>query len=113
MRAVVGSEDHHGVFVKSFLFQQIKDFAHLLVKSGDHAGKLCVGNVGRIVARTLVTSEFTLLAFAELVAVSLENGVVGLQQFSMGQGVGEYSQERFVGALTVNPFQRFLMDQVG
>ena len=62
-----------------------------------------------MVARPFVA---TAVLFAEKSFVGEQDAVVGLIEFGVRQRVGQESRERRPGLLFVQPFQRFLMDEV-
>ena len=43
VRTVIRGKDYHGVLVEALLLQFGEYFAYILVKTGNHSGKLCVG----------------------------------------------------------------------
>ena len=110
VRAIVGGEDDHRVFIQPFGFETVEDFADHHIQARDHGGKLGVSFEGGVVARVGVGIG----AFgAEHPAIGRHETVVRLRQFGVGQGVGEDAQERLSTFLTVEPFEGFLMDEVG
>ena len=64
-----------------------------------------------VIAVAHLTAENVLLA--EMIFIGLQQTVVGLLQFGVGQGVGEDAQEGLVFRLFVEPSHRLLVDEVG
>ena len=111
VRSVVRGEDEHGIVGQSFLLEFSHNLAHLYVEARYHGRKFGVAILRRVIARTLVPAIGALLA--EMSLVGQEDGVLGLGQFGVRQGIGEDSEERLVGRLLVQPGHGALVNQVG
>ena len=111
VRTIVGGEDYDGVFVHALRFEFRDDFAHHEVQARDHSSKLSVCLFGAVIAVAHLAAEDVLLA--EVVLIRLQQTVVGLLQFGVGQGIGEDAQEGLIFGLFVEPSHRLLVDKVG
>ena len=111
VRTIVGGENHDGIFVHTLRFEFGNDFTHHKVQARNHSGKLCVCLFRAVIAVVHLTAEGVLLA--EMIFIGLQQTVVGLLQFGVGQGVGEDAQEGLVFRLFVEPSHRLLVDEVG
>ena len=111
VRTIVGGENHDGVFVQSFGFEFVDDFTHHKVQARNHSCKLCVCHFRAVIAVAHLTAENVFLA--EMIFIGLQQTVVRLLQFGVGQGVGEDAQEGLIFGLFVEPSHRLLVDEVG
>ena len=111
VRTVVTAENHNRILVETFFLQFGQDFAHVSIQSVNHAGKLGMGVVAGVVAGTGLSAPS--LVFKELLLVFLQEGVVGLCQFGVRQGIGKETVERLGSVLLVEPFHRLAVDEVG
>ena len=87
MRSVVRREDNDGVLIEALLFQFGHNLSHLCVQTRNHASKLRMTVVRRVVARALVTAEGFLLT--EVSLIGQEDGVFRLSEFGVTDN-GEY-----------------------
>ena len=110
VRTVVTAEDDDGVLVQPFFFQFLQDFAHVIVQTGNHTGKLGMGMLRNIITSFLVPAPGFISK--ELLLVAFQNRIIRLRKFRMRQGVGEKAIERLLSVLLVQPFQRLTVNQV-
>ena len=111
VRTVIRGKDHHGVLVETLLFQLGEDFAYILVKTGNHSGKLGVGMNHGVVSGIFPTAPG--LVLEELLLIVLQDGILRLSQFGMRQGIGEEAYEWMLTVLTVDPLQCLVVDDAG
>ena len=111
VRTVIRGKDHHGILVETLLLQLGEDFAYILVKTGNHSGKLGVGMNHGVVSGTFLSAPG--LVLEELLLIVLQDGILRLSQFGMRQGIGEEAYERMLAVLTVNPLQCLVVDDAG
>ena len=111
VRTVIRGKDYHGILVETLLLQFGEDFAYILVKTGNHSGKLGVGMNHGVVSGTFLSAPG--LVLEELLLIVLQDGILRLSQFGMRQGIGEEAYEWMLTVLTVNPLQCLVVDDAG
>ena len=111
VRAIVGGEDHDGVFVETFLLEFGKNLADVGIQAGDHSRKLRVGDFGAVITVAKLAGELVFLA--EMILVGEEEAVFGLCQFGVRERVGEDAEEGLRGALLIEPFHSLVVDEIG
>ena len=109
--AVVAAEDDQRVLSQALLLQLGQNLAHIGIQPGNHAGEVGVRVFHRVVARAFAPAPG--LVGEELFLVPLQDGVFGLCQFGVGQGVGEDAAERLRAVLAVQPPEGPPVDEVG
>ena len=72
VRAVVGGEDHDGVFVETFLLEFGKDLTDIGIQTGDHGRKLRVGDFGAVITVAELAGKLVFLAEMTLYPILLE-----------------------------------------
>ena len=111
VRTVIRGKDYHGILVETLLLQLGEDFAYILVKTGNHSGKLGVGMNHGVVSGTFLSVPG--LVLEELFLIVLQDGILRLSQFGMRQGIGEEAYEWMLTVLTVDPLQCLVVDDAG
>lgn len=111
VRAVVGGEDHDGVFVETLLLEFGKNLTYIGIQTGNHGCKLRVGDFGAVITVAELAGELVFLA--EMILIGEEEAVFGLREFGVRERVGEDAEEGLRVALLVEPLHGFVVDEIG
>ena len=82
-----------------------------MVQTGDHTCKLRMYMGDSVISGPLLTTKSFIIS--KLCLVMVQNRVFRLHQFCVRQSIGENTEKRLIFILFIDPFHRFLMNQVG